>query len=806
MATYLTSNTGSTKSTDRTAGGSKPDNTPATGTTASGGGTGPVTSVSGSVGVGASPTTGNVSVYLNTTGVTANTYGSSTTVPVIAVNAQGQITSASNVTITGSSGVTSVSGTGTVNGITLSGTVTSTGNLTLGGTLSGVTPSQLTNSSVTVTAGTGLSGGGSVSLGGTTTLTNSGVTSVAGAGTVSVSASTGNVTITGSGLSNPMTTLGDTIYENSTPAAARLAGNTGTRRQYLSQTGTGSVSAPPAWVNGPMYNVNDFGIVAAGVGGTDLTSAINTMLSSVPNGGCVYFPSNGNYYRVDGPINVSSKQVHFRGDGSNTTKFITTSTTANILYVTNSNFTMSNLGFKTNGTRVLGNPLISINSSNDASSLCNYEDIFLDGIAGDGMYFYNSCYNLENSTLQSAPGCGVLLHAVQSGTTMNSVNIRNSNNTAPTFILEGQTTSATITNCGFGGGGPRYSYAPSSVAISGSTIVTTMTTTTGFLVDDFIVLSGMTTAAFNGFWRISAVTTTQVTAVATPFYPLPSGTCTVGSGLAQTVPCAVLISNSNGAVNESLMTNCLFGAVGYPPQALSSSLYIQGTYTSTGTVEGWCFSNLYLDYGNAPVLITNAVGEAYRFNFDNIQSLGELTQFFINKSTGVMISNSQGSNAQKVTSFDVWSSGYAYSTAALVSDAGYNFQCISSVTSTTHPASDPTHWLNLGPIPSMSCALYAYSDSSNGSQGLQLTGNYLGGTPVWKGIGYSVATPTYGVVIDGQIGVFVMSATIAWGVTAPTYNLNSGITSSTLVGGAGNLYLQGTSNPPTKTTTPTYFP
>ena len=142
MATYFTSNTGNTKSTDRTAGGSKPDSTPATGSSTTTV-TGAVTSVSGSVGVGASPTTGNVSVYLNTTGVTANTYGSSTTVPVIAVNAQGQITSASNVTITGSSGVTSVSGTGTVNGITLSGTVTSTGNLTLGGTLSGVTPSQL---------------------------------------------------------------------------------------------------------------------------------------------------------------------------------------------------------------------------------------------------------------------------------------------------------------------------------------------------------------------------------------------------------------------------------------------------------------------------------------------------------------------------------------------------------------------------------------------------------------------------------------------------------------------------------------
>jgi hypothetical protein len=239
MATYLTSNTGNVKSTDRTAGGSKPDNTPATGTTTTGGGSGAVNSVTGSLGVGASPTTGNVSVYLNPTGVTAATYGDATHVPQIAVNAQGQITSANNVTIT-SSGVTSVSGTGTVQGISLSGTVTSTGNLTLGGslsavnlasqvsgvlpianggtnatsasvartslgagtvnsvatsgsvngitltggpitntgtvtlggTLSGIANSQLTNSSVTINTGTGLSGGGTVSLGGSLTLSN----------------------------------------------------------------------------------------------------------------------------------------------------------------------------------------------------------------------------------------------------------------------------------------------------------------------------------------------------------------------------------------------------------------------------------------------------------------------------------------------------------------------------------------------------------------------------------------------------------------------------------------------------------
>lgn len=48
-------------------------------------------------------------------------------------------------------------------------------------------------------------------------------------------------------LINPMTTLGDIIYENSTPAPTRLAGNTTTSKQFLSQTGNGSTSAAPIW-------------------------------------------------------------------------------------------------------------------------------------------------------------------------------------------------------------------------------------------------------------------------------------------------------------------------------------------------------------------------------------------------------------------------------------------------------------------------------------------------------------------------------------------------------------------------------
>lgn len=49
------------------------------------------------------------------------------------------------------------------------------------------------------------------------------------------------------GFANPMTTLGDLIYEDATPTAVRLPGNTAAARRFLRQTGTGTVSAAPAW-------------------------------------------------------------------------------------------------------------------------------------------------------------------------------------------------------------------------------------------------------------------------------------------------------------------------------------------------------------------------------------------------------------------------------------------------------------------------------------------------------------------------------------------------------------------------------
>ena len=76
----------------------------------------------------------------------------------------------------------------------------------------------------------------------------------------------------GSGFTNPMTTLGDTIYEDATPTAVRLAGNTTTIKQYLSQTGDGVNSAAPAWAQIAAADLSDG---TTGTGAIVLASAIS---------------------------------------------------------------------------------------------------------------------------------------------------------------------------------------------------------------------------------------------------------------------------------------------------------------------------------------------------------------------------------------------------------------------------------------------------------------------------------------------------------------------------------------------------
>jgi hypothetical protein len=194
----------------------------------------------------------------------------------------------------GSGTVTSVSGTGTVNGITLTGTVTSSGSLTLGGTLSGIGNSQLTNSTISgvalggslfsLTAGTGVSFSAGTTYNGSAAITinatGSGgtVTSVAAtvpaflsitgspittSGTLAISYSGTALPAINGGTAQTAYTTGDILYASATNTLSKLAvGTTG----YTLTVASGV----PAWK--PPYTRTSF---TATAGQTSFTATYN---------------------------------------------------------------------------------------------------------------------------------------------------------------------------------------------------------------------------------------------------------------------------------------------------------------------------------------------------------------------------------------------------------------------------------------------------------------------------------------------------------------------------------------------------
>lgn len=85
------------------------------------------------------------------------------------------------------------------------------------------------------------------------------------------------------GFANPMTTLGDLIYGGTSGTATRIAGNITTTKQFLSQTGTGTVSAAPSWATitgsditgAALTSVNDTNVTIT-LGGTPTTSLLRS--------------------------------------------------------------------------------------------------------------------------------------------------------------------------------------------------------------------------------------------------------------------------------------------------------------------------------------------------------------------------------------------------------------------------------------------------------------------------------------------------------------------------------------------------
>ena len=112
------------------------------------------------------------------------------------------------------------------------------------------------------------------------TATLNGLAPLSGGGTTNFLRADGSWSAPPSGFTNPMTTLGDIIYENATPTPARLAGNITAGKMMLSQTGNGTISAAPVWA---ALVSGDIPANAANTSGTaaNITATSNSTLTTL---------------------------------------------------------------------------------------------------------------------------------------------------------------------------------------------------------------------------------------------------------------------------------------------------------------------------------------------------------------------------------------------------------------------------------------------------------------------------------------------------------------------------------------------
>jgi len=330
---------------------------------------------------------------------------------------------------------------------------------------------------------------------------------------------------------------------------------------------------------------------------------------------------------------------------------------------------------------------------------------------------------------------------------------------SPPLWLSGTATGHSFANVSVTGAGTKYSKTPTSVILASNLCTVSGLTDHTFMVNDYIVITGMTPSYLNGYFRITYKSASTVS-----FTNVNADVSASTIGLATSVPCSVLVDNSTGAQNESSWTGGLIQAAGYPLAPLSVGIYLdgraQGTTSLGHAISGWTISDTYIDLGRVGVLITGGGNNGI-----------SLTTSRVNISNVIFSGNAGDSTSSALGA--VW----------VEQTPGVSINGIVGFGSL---------------VDSTAKAIYAYADSDPthiACNGLSIRGSVVGAPASYNYAASPNTVCKYGIYLDGAIKGLSLTGNTISGFTSPILNANSAVSNATVMNSSGNLFITASADP-----------
>jgi hypothetical protein len=552
----------------------------------------------------------SATILTDNTAVTILQGGTGSTTAPNALIALGAYPSANPSGYTSNTGtVTSVGGTGTVNGLTLTGTVTTSGNLTLGGTLSSIANSALTNSSVTVGSTAIALGASSLTLGGltTVTVTQDPVSALQLATKQYVDAVAEGLHIHASCAAATTGTLasitgGTVTYANGTAGV----GATLTLSVALTVLdGYTLLNGNRVLVKNEATQANN-GIYTWATGGTVLTRATDFDTATEMASGDFTFISNGTLYANTGwaqtePVTTvgtsSVTWIQFSGAG--------TYTAGTGLTLTGSQFSITNVGTASTYGSATQIPVLTTNAQGQVTAVTNTTVTpAIGSVTGLGASVGTFLATPSSANLATAvtdeTGSGSLVFATNPTLvtpilgTPQSGNFSTGTFTWPTFNQSTTGSAATLTTGRTIAitGDLAYTSASfnGSAAVTGVGTLATVNANVGSFTNASVTVNakGLVTAASNGAAPVTSVTATSPVASTggvTPVISMPAATTSV-SGYLTSTDWNTFNGKGSGTVTSVAATVPSFLSVAGSPITTTGTLAITLSGTALPSANG----------------------------------------------------------------------------------------------------------------------------------------------------------------------------------------------------------------------------